>query len=102
MTPSPKNIQLIGKEIAIQWADDSESYYTSEYLRTKSPSAENIGEKDIFGNQYGGDGPRQFPGVVVEGWDYVGNYAVSFHFSDGHRTGIFSWDYLQEIAKEQS
>lgn len=96
--PPPLELQLIGNEVAIRWADDSESYLPFEFLRRHSPSAENIGEKDIFGNQYGGDGPKSFPGVTVSGWDLVGNYAVAFHFSDGHRSGIYSWNYLKEIA----
>ena len=58
----PKNIQLIGTELAIVWEDETESYFTSEFLRRHSPSAENIGEKDIFGNQYGGTGIKDFPG----------------------------------------
>jgi DUF971 family protein len=96
----PKDIQLIGTELAVVWDDGSESFFPAEFLRQHSPSAQNIGEKDIFGNQYGGDGPRQFPGVRVEGWDLVGNYAMRPWFSDGHNTGLFSWDYLREIEKK--
>lgn len=98
--PPPLEIQLIASEVAIRWADGTESYLPSEYLRLRSPSAENIGESDIFGNRYGGDGPTSFPGVVVTGWNFIGNYAVAFQFSDGHRTGIYSWDYLKMIADE--
>jgi DUF971 family protein len=97
----PKDIQLIGSELAIIWDDGAESYFPSEFLRQHSPSAQNIGEKDIFGNQYGGDGPKQFPGVLVEGWDLVGNYAMRPWFSDGHNTGLFSWEYLREIEKKK-
>lgn len=102
MQAAPQDIQLIGNEIAVLWPDGSESYFNPEYLRAKSPSAENVGEKDIFGNQYGGNGPREFPGVAVEGWNFQGNYAVCFHFSDGHRTGLYSWDYLRQLDQEQN
>ncbi len=95
----PTNIQLIGNEVAILWDDGAESYFPAEFLRANSPSAENIGERDILGNQYGGDGPRQFPGVTVLGWEVVGTYAVRFEFSDRHRTGLYSFDYLRELAK---
>ena len=54
--------------------------------------------KNILGQRWGGDGPRQLPGVTVLGMQRIGNYAVTFEFSDGHRTGIFSWDYLRAIA----
>jgi DUF971 family protein len=96
---SPANIQLIGHEVAILWADQTESYYPMEALRAASPSAQNIGERDILGNHYGGDGPKQFPGVVVTGWEQVGNYALRFDFSDGHRTGLYSYDYLQKLTE---
>lgn len=93
----PKDIQLIGNELAIVWEDGSESYFAAEFLRRHSPSAENIGEKDILGNQYGGDGPKEFPHVTIKNWDIVGNYAMRPWFSDGHKTGLFSWDYLREL-----
>ena len=95
---TPANIQLIGQEIAIVWNDGAETYYPMEALRAASPSAQNIGERDILGNQYGGDGPKKFPGVTVRGWEIVGNYAVRFDFSDGHNTGIYSYDYLRDLA----
>ena len=97
----PKDIQLIGTELAIVWEDGSESYFSAELLRQKSPSAENIGEKDILGNQYGGDGPKAFPGITIKSWDIVGNYALRPCFSDGHKTGLFSWDFLRELEAKQ-
>lgn len=97
----PKDIQLIGTELAIVWEDGSESYFPAELLRKKSPSAENIGEKDILGNQYGGDGPKDFPDIRIVSWDLVGNYAIRPWFSDGHKTGLFSWDYLRELEQRQ-
>lgn len=95
----PVDIQLIGHEVAIAWSDGAETYFTGEQLRAASPSAENQGEQDIFGNRYGGDGPKQFPGVTVVGWERIGNYALRFDFSDGHRTGLYSYDYLRRLAK---
>jgi DUF971 family protein len=93
----PKDVQLIGAVLAIVWEDGSETYLPSEYLRQHSPSAQNIGEKDIFGNQYGGDGPKAFPGVRIESWEFQGNYAIRPIFSDGHSSGLFSWDYLRKL-----
>src|SRR5215213_11825112 len=79
---SPRNIQIIGQEVAIVWDDGVESYFPFERLRAASPSAETQGERDILGVQYGGNGPRKFPGVTVRGWVQVGNYALRFDFSD--------------------
>ena len=93
----PKNIQLIGAELAIVWEDESESYFSSEFLRRYSPSAENIGEKDIFGNKYGGTDKKDFPDVTIQSWDFLGNYAIRPLFSDGHSSGIYSWEYLKAL-----
>lgn len=95
---APVNIQLIGPEVAILWDDGGESYYTAEKLRAASPSAETQGERDIFGNKYGGNGPRNFAGVEVLSWAKIGNYAIQFRFSDGHSTGLYSYDYLRNLA----
>lgn len=92
-------MQLIGDLVAIRWPDGLERYLSGEYLRENSPSADTMGERDIFGNQLGGDGGRRYPGVTVTGWTPVGNYAVAFLFSDGHRTGIYAWDYLRRLAE---
>jgi DUF971 family protein len=97
---SPKDIQLIGNELAILWDDGSESYFPAEFLRQHSPSAENMGEVDIFGNKYGGDGPKEFPGVTIKGWDFQGNYALRPMFSDGHASGLFTWDYLKKLESK--
>lgn len=94
----PVDIQLIGREVAIVWDDQRESYHPFEALRAASPSASNQGERDILGNRYGGDGPKTFPGVEVTGFERVGNYAIRFDFSDGHRTGLYSFDYLRSLA----
>ena len=95
---APTNIQIIGREVAIAWADGAESFVEFERLRAASPSAANMGERDILGNQYGGDGPKKVPGVEVVGWAVVGNYAIRFDFSDGHNTGLYSYDYLRKLA----
>ena len=95
---APANIQIIGQEVAIVWDDGAESYFPFEKLRAASPSAANIGETDILGNKYGGDGPKQFPGIQVLGWDQVGNYAIRFEFSDGHGSGLYSYDYLRKLG----
>lgn len=97
---APKDIQIVGQFVAITWSDEVEHFYTGEFLRERSPSAENMGEVDILGQRWGGDGPRQFPGVTVLGLTRIGNYAVTFEFSDGHKTGIYSWDYLRTIAAD--
>jgi DUF971 family protein len=62
----------------------------AKFLREKSPSAEMRG--------HGGVKPASpasiDPNVQITSLDPVGNYAVRITFSDGHDTGLFTWDYL--------
>jgi len=96
-------IQIIGNEVAIRWSDGSESFYAMDYLRAVSPSAETQGEQDLFGNPMGPDQlDHDFTGVTVTGWKPVGSYGVQFHFSDGHKTGIYSFEYLQKLPQRSS
>jgi DUF971 family protein len=97
----PKDVQIIGSEIAFLWEDGSETYLTPGKLRAASPSAETRGERDIFGKQHGGTTAEGFEGVLVLGWERVGNYALRFDFSDGHRTGLFTFDYLRNLASKK-
>ena len=93
----PEDIQLIGNELCIRWDDGGESYFPAPFLRKHSPSAQNIGERDILGNQYGGGNRGDFPNVTIEGWALQGNYGIRPWFSDGHATGIFSWNFLRQL-----
>ena len=93
----PEEVQIIGSEVALRWEDGRESYLSFSRLRAASPSAEVRGERDIFGQQYGGEAPKDFSGVAVTGWERIGNYALRFEFSDGHRTGLYSYDLLRQL-----
>jgi len=95
---TPVNIQIVGDEVAIAWSDGAESYLRHELLRRASPSAETQGERDVLGNQYGGAGRADYAGVRVLGWERIGNYAVRFDFSDGHGTGLYTYDYLRKLG----
>ncbi|MGA0133463.1 MAG: gamma-butyrobetaine hydroxylase-like domain-containing protein [Opitutales bacterium] len=94
----PASIEIIGAFLAIRWEDGREDLLPAEVLREESPSAENKGEVDVLGRRWGGEGPRRFPGVTVTGWSQVGNYALALRFSDGHDSGIYSWDLLRSLA----
>ena len=69
----------------------------AEYLRVESPSAEVQGhsaaQKQIVTRK------RRVRIVSVEP---VGNYAARIIFDDGHDTGLYSWDYLFELGREQN
>ncbi len=97
--PIPQDVQLIGSEVAIRWDDGRESFLSFATLRAASPSAETRGERDIFGHQYGGELPKSYVGVEVTGWERIGNYAIRFEFSDGHRTGLYSYELLRQLGE---
>ena len=67
-----------------------------EYLRVFSPSAEVRGHGP--GQEVLQVGKRD---VEIKNLEPVGSYAVQPTFSDGHATGIYSWDYLYELGVEQ-
>lgn len=98
--PHPVDIQIIGHEVALRWSDDSENYFPIDFLRAWSPSAENMGEADIFGEVHGGTPGRSYSGIQILQWEFIGNYAVRFHFSDGHRTGLYSYPYLKQLEQK--
>ena len=62
------------------------------------PLVPNKPAKPIFSGDFGRQPRWRLHGVEINGFTYVGNYAIRIQFSDGHSTGIFSWDYLAEIA----
>ena len=100
-TPSPIDVQIIDRTLAIRWSDEREDYYDSELLRAISPSADNLGEADFFGNIHGGDPRTSYPGVLVVAWEKIGNYALRLTFNDGHNTGYFTYRYLRLIADKE-
>ena len=77
--------------------DNGASYsFPIEFLRVFSPSAEVTGHTpDQAKLQVG---KRD---VEVEQIEPIGNYALRFVFSDGHDSGLYSWDYLAEIGENQ-
>jgi DUF971 family protein len=80
----------------VQYADGSSYRIPFELMRVYSPSAEVRGHGP--GQETLQTGKRDVSIVSIEG---VGNYALQPTFSDGHATGIYSWDLLYELATRQ-
>jgi DUF971 family protein len=80
----------------VAFDDGSRFALPAEYLRVESPSAEVQGhgpdQKQIVAAK------REVAIVAVEP---VGNYAVRLVFDDRHDTGIYSWEYLHQLGREQ-
>ena len=82
--------------LELGYADGEHYSLSCEYLRVYSPSAEVRGHGP--GQETLQTGKRL---VTIERIETVGNYALQFHFSDGHDSGIYSWGYLHELCREQ-
>ena len=98
MRIEPKTLQLIGRELAIQWSDGTESFLALEFLRRACPCAACGGEPDVLGNIERPHVTYTPASFELLGWDLVGGYAVLPHWGDGHRTGIYSYQYLRRLA----
>ncbi len=94
----PTEIKLKQAENLLELTfDTGESFRLSaEYLRVDSPSAEVKGHG--AGQEVTVPGKRH---VRILNLDPVGNYAIRIHFDDGHDTGLYSWEYLYTLGKDQ-
>lgn len=97
-TPIPTEIKLHQQSRILEVAFNNGDRYefSFEYLRVYSPSAE-----------VRGHGPGQETlqvgkkNVEIKNIEPVGHYAVALVFSDGHDSGIYSWDYLYDLGRHQ-
>ncbi len=97
----PTDLQPIGDELAIKWDDGSEGFIKLEQLRRHCPCAGCQGERDIMGNLYKGpDRPLVQDSFRLVRAPFVGGYAVQPLWADGHGSGLFSFDYLRQLAEQ--
>lgn len=96
--PMPEAITVHGQSrvLEVSFSDGSVFRIPFELMRIYSPSAEVQGHGP--GQEVLQTGKRM---VELETLEPVGNYAVQPRFSDGHDTGIFSWDYLYFLGSQQ-
>ena len=96
--PTPKSITAHGQSrvLEVTFSDGASFRIPFELMRVYSPSAEVQGHGP--GQEVLQTGKRD---VQLLGLEPVGQYAVRPSFSDGHDTGIFSWDYLYEMGTHQ-
>ena len=87
-------IEESDSELSINWSDEAETKYNAADLRRACPCAgcinEWTGEKMLKAENIEDD--LSFSSISI-----VGRYALNFHFSDGHDTGIYSFDYLRKL-----
>ena len=95
----PADIQQIGNALAVKWGDGSESFIPLEAMRRACPCAGCKGETDIMGNLYkNSEQPLTSKAFVMTRFAVVGGYAIQPVWADGHNTGLFSFEYLRQLA----
>lgn len=97
MTLRIRNLQVVGRELAIAWSDGHETYLPLETLRRACPCAVCNGEPDVLGR-----GEKPEPKLVPASFELVshemvGGYGWCPAWADGHSTGIYSLAYLRKL-----
>jgi len=93
-----------GAGVDITWSDAHASHYDFAYLREECPCA-TCNDERIRKSAVPGAGPTSSPALPMfkpkpraQSATTVGNYAIQITFTDGHATGIFSYDHLRSIC----
>lgn len=95
--PTAITVHQQSRVLEISYANGQSFRIPFELMRVYSPSAEVMGHGP--GQEILQTGKRN---VELTALEPVGNYAVQPHFSDGHNSGIFSWDYLYHLGSQQT
>lgn len=95
-TPTALTVHNQSRVLEIDFSDGASFRIPLELMRVYSPSAEVQGHGP--GQEVLQTGKRH---VTLQELEAVGNYAVKPVFSDGHESGIFSWDYLYHLGADQ-
>lgn len=82
------------KTVELIYSDGSHFHLSCEYLRVYSPSAE------VRGHGVKPKLVKDKQTVAITAIEPVGRYAVKFIFDDGHRTGLYTFPYLYELATQ--
>jgi DUF971 family protein len=106
---TPQKVRVLmteGKGLEIDWADGHKSAWGFAWLRDACPCATCIDERNQEGRKPGQ--PRPKPAAVLPMYTPppkpasahpVGRYALQFNWSDGHSSGIYSWEYLRRVCQ---
>ncbi len=86
-----------GRALEIEFDDGATVRLTAERLRVESPSAEVQGHSPAEKRSVTGK-----ENVRIVAIEPIGNYAIRIAIDDGHKTGLYAWDYLRKLALEPS
>ena len=98
--PRPLDVSLDDDgTLRVPWDDGEESRFPPRWLRARCPCAACV--EEWTGRRTVGEAQVQ-QSIKPMGLTPVGNYAIQIDWSDGHTTGIYSWDYLLKLRTEQA
>jgi DUF971 family protein len=102
MEPPPTHLDLKkDRGLTIQWQDGTTSYLSIALLRRMSPSADMRQLREEMDRNPLAILPSSSKGPLTAlGAELAGNYGLRIEFSDGHSTGIYTWQYLRELASQ--
>lgn len=102
---TPEKVRVLlseGKGLEIDWADGHQSAWSFAWLREACPCATCVEQRQMEGRRPGQPKakpaqllPLYSPPVKPASAHGVGRYAIEFAWTDGHRSGIYSWEYLR-------
>jgi DUF971 family protein len=105
----PEKVRVLlteGKGLEIDWADGHKSAWSFAWLREACPCATCMEERKAQGRKPGQPAPKPAellpmytPPAKPAGAHPVGRYAIQFDWMDGHRGGIYSWEYLRRVCQ---
>ncbi len=107
MTQGPKHLDLNKtRGLTVEWRDGTGSFYPIALLRKMSPSADQkMLREEMARNPLtvlpASSAAHAGEPLTATSAELVGNYALRIVFSDGHDTGIYSWDYLRQIDPDR-
>lgn len=98
-TLEPNQIVVMGEEFAIAFTDGRECFLPLPMLRRACPCATCQGEPDARGRVVKPHQDLSERAFDLVRWQLVGGYALQLFWGDGHSSGIYSFQYLRELAK---
>ncbi len=99
---SPKQIKVKDKnKLFIKWNDDTESEIGLKYLRDECPCAMCKGETVLMKTYRPAKKETNPDMYKLTDIKTVGGYAIAITWKDGHNTGIYTWQNLQQLAKDE-
>ena len=95
-------INLFPKEFAIQWENKQTTIILYTTLRKACPCAVCSGEKDALGNLFGGTLIKPDNKITILKYQLVGHYGLQFFWSDGHKDGIYTFNFLKTLSYNEN